>query len=521
MLEPVRVSTKSHLPRARRPSVGYDRVMEASVAIIGGGASGILVLQQLAERLGGISRTSPKILLVDKGSEFGPGLAYSTPLNAHIINMHAQTMGAVIGDLMHFSRWVASSSPVWVGEEFPPRRVYGQYLKDILAQALRGARVTIECVHDEATNIRPSRGTYQIELASGAMVQSQHVVLALGNFPSPVLEDLWGAKGFLHYPWPVEAIIDHVSGTDPVCVIGSGLSAIDTLHTLLAAGQRDKVYFASRNGLLPKVRGHLGSYEPQFVSLSNIQGLMVKNRQPRIGLDELVDLFFREVEVAEGRPIDRRKAANPEGSTLEILERDLAKSDAGVIPYQAALLATEGIIGRLWNLLSLDDQFRFDREYRNLWSVYRYPMPAKNARRVREVLRSGQLEVLSGIVGIAHDPTAGTFAVELRDRAGTCRILEVPVVINATGQCMDAWKIDSGLLRQMLSDGTAASHPSGGINVDFDTGRVIDRSGLVSDSLFALGELTRGVHFFTNGVVPCALHARDIVEFIAAREAHP
>ena len=73
----------------------------------------------------------------------------------------------------------------------------------------------------------------------------------------------------------------------------------------------------------------------------------------------------------------------------------------------------------MWNLLSLDDQFRFDREYRNLWSVYRYPMPAKNARRVREVLRSGQLEVLSGIVGIAHDPTAGTFAVELRDRAGT------------------------------------------------------------------------------------------------------
>ena len=137
------------------------------------------------------------------------------------------------------------------------------------------------------------------------------------------------------------------------------------------------------------------------------------------------------------------------------------------------------------------------------------------------MLRSGQLEVLSGIVGIAHDPAAGTFAVELRDRAGTCRILEVPVVINATGQCMDAWKIDSGLLRQMLSDGIAASHPSGGINVDFDTGRVIDRSGLVSDSLFALGELTRGVHFFTNGVVPCALHARDIVEFIAAREAHP
>jgi uncharacterized NAD(P)/FAD-binding protein YdhS len=220
------------------------------------------------------------------------------------------------------------------------------------------------------------------------------------------------------------------------------------------------------------------------------------------------------LEAAEGGPIARQRVAHPEGSPLEILERDLEKADNRVRPYQVALIATEDIIGRLWNLLSYDDQCRFDREYKNLWNAYRYPMPPKNARKVRDALLSGQLEVLPGITHISHNEEAGIFGVELRDRDGVCRTLEVPTVINATGQCMDAAKIDSRILGQLLADGLAVQHPSGGIDVDFETGRVIDRDRATSNTLFALGELTRGVHFFTNGVTPCALRAHDIVQFI-------
>jgi uncharacterized NAD(P)/FAD-binding protein YdhS len=73
----------------------------------------------------------------------------------------------------------------------------------------------------------------------------------------------------------------------------------------------------------------------------------------------------------------------------------------------------------------------------------------------------------------------------------------------------------------MLTDGIVVSHPSGGINVDYDTCRVIDATGQTSNSLFALGELTRGVHFFTNGIGPCAHRARDIVGFIVELGSRP
>jgi uncharacterized NAD(P)/FAD-binding protein YdhS len=494
--------------------------MEATITIVGAGASGILVLQQLVERLSGASGNRPKILLIEESGDFGPGLAYSTPLEAHILNQHAGTMGAILDDPAHFSRWLESSSPGWAGEEFPPRKVYGEYLKDFFARTLEAAAsagIAIECLHDEAVSVRPSAGMSEIKLASGARISSQYTVMALGNFPSPVFHNLWGAKGFLHYPWPVEAIVDHISGRDPICVLGTGLSAIDTLHTLMAAGQQEKVYFVSRNGLLPKVRGAFADYEAKFLRLDEIRARLAADGREHIGLDELVGLFRQEIEAAEGRPVDWGKVAKPEGSTLEILERDLEWAANGVIPYQAALIALEELVGRLWSLLSPDDQCRFDIEYKNLWTVYRFPMPPKNAEKVRNALISGRLEVFSGITGIEHHPARNSFAVELRDPSGICRTLDVPVVINATGQCLDAWAIDSALLRQMLSDGLAVPHQSGGINVDFDTGRLIGDGGRVSDSLFVLGELTRGVHFLTNGVVPCAHRAKDIVDFIAGR----
>ena len=507
-----------------------EQTMEKTISIIGAGAGGILVLDRMIESLADVPGSRPRILLIEKGREFGSGLAYSTPLDAHIINMRASTMGGAVEDATHFSRWLASHSaslfsadgrPPYEDAEYPPRRIYGEYLKDMFSKALEKAAtigVEIQCLHDEAVGLHQVLGVHRIALASGASINTDATILALGNFPHPVLPDMRTIKGFLNYPWPVEAVMDSISGTDPVCVLGAGLSAIDTLHTLLAAGQKEKVYFVSRNGLLPKVRGLEKSHELQFLSVEKVKSLISRTGRLHIGLDELVDLFIKEIEAAEGIPIDWERVLNPEGTTLEILERDIERAEDRVIPYQSALTATEDIIGRLWNLLSTDDQCRFDREYKSLWTVNRYSMPLINAKKVRDVLRSGQLEVLSGLTSISHVPSAGSFVVEARSRRGDCQTLKVPVVINATGQCLDASQIDGELVQQMLTDGIAASHPSGGINVDYDSCRVIDGTGQTSDSLFALGELTRGVHFYTNGIGPCAQRARDIVRFIVDQQ---
>ena len=62
---------------------------KTDISIIGAGASGIISVHQLVEKLLKSSFSSKKIriYLFDRSGVFGPGLAYSTPLDSHLINM--------------------------------------------------------------------------------------------------------------------------------------------------------------------------------------------------------------------------------------------------------------------------------------------------------------------------------------------------------------------------------------------------------------------------------------------------
>ena len=82
-----------------------DRITErASLAIVGGGASGALAAVHLA-------RLSPRpwrILLIGPACELGAGSAYSTDHPHHLLNRPAWMMSAVNDDPEHFFRWLAS-----------------------------------------------------------------------------------------------------------------------------------------------------------------------------------------------------------------------------------------------------------------------------------------------------------------------------------------------------------------------------------------------------------------------------
>jgi hypothetical protein len=73
------------------------------------------------------------------------------------------------------------------------------------------------------------------------------------------------------------------------------------------------------------------------------------------------------------------------------------------------------------------------------------------------------------------------------------------------------------LVQNLLRRGTIAPHSSGGIHVDFDNGFTIDKDENPSNWLFALGEMTRGTHFFTNAVSQIALFADRIAGLIVNR----
>ena len=137
-------------------------------------------------------------------------------------------------------------------------------------------------------------------------------------------------------------------------------------------------------------------------------------------------------------------------------------------------------------------------------------MPLVNAQKILEILKSGQLEILSGCRGIRPCGSDKGFEIDIETHYGILYSLKTHYLINATGQGLDVSMFDNPFINNLLSKGFIGCHPNGGIWVDFFTGQVIGKGGIIFPGLFALGEITRGVHFFTNGIRPNVIYADQI-----------
>ena len=230
-------------------------------------------------------------------------------------------------------------------------------------------------------------------------------------------------------------------------------------------------------------------------------------------LDWAKNMLFNEIENAEGKALNWLRVFNPDGSVSDILEKDIEKAEQGTIPYQRVLNAIGPLSGTIWKHLPADDRSRFDREFKTLWTVYRHPMPLVNARKIQVAIKSGQLDIESGCMCVRTCGDKG-FEIDVSTRFGVPYSIKTPFIINATGQGLDVSKFDSDLIKSLIEKELIVPHPNGGIHVDFESSMVLDGKGGFIPGLFALGEITRGVHFFTNGIVPNMKTSGRIADYI-------
>ena len=495
-----------------------------SVAIIGAGASGTILASQIVEKTLNKPDVNVTVFLIEKGADFGPGLAYSTPLSSHILNMRADTLGVEKDNPLHFIEWIKKQENAGFNEfssekyniNYPPRKLYGKYLRYILDSAIKKAlsgKCSLELINGEVIDIEHNGSTIQVRIANGNLISVDYAVLAPGNFPSSFLKELKGLKGYIPYPWPVSIITENIPRDNPVCILGTGLSAIDTLFTLLENDHRGKITFISRRGFLPKVQGETFDYQLKYISKENISNTIAELNGSYIPFDKVKELYFKEMEAAEEKNIDWLQVFNPEGSMSQILEKDISRAESGIIFYQAALTSTGPLTGHIWNSLSADDRMLFDREYKTLWTVYRHPMPLINAKKILNALKTGQLDIQSGCACVRTCGEKG-FEIDVSTRFGIPYTMKIPAVINATGQGLDVTKYNNSLINRLIGKGLINPHPNGGIFIDFDTSEIRRKNGSRVPGLFALGEITRGIHFFTNGIVPNMSSSDRIADYI-------
>ena len=116
------------------PSDAY----RSTIAIVGGGCSGLLVAVNLFRQ-----GFQGRVTVIEPRSRLGAGLAYSTSVIQHLLNVPAGKMSALPEQPGHFLEWLrANHWPDAKPDSLAPRKLYGQYLQEVLKQALRAERWT-------------------------------------------------------------------------------------------------------------------------------------------------------------------------------------------------------------------------------------------------------------------------------------------------------------------------------------------------------------------------------------------
>jgi uncharacterized NAD(P)/FAD-binding protein YdhS len=444
-------------------------VKRRRVAIIGAGFSGVAVAASLLKR----PRHAPDIVLIERRARFGPGFAYSTKDPSHLLNVRASNMSAYAEAPDHFARWLAARGKR-DASTFVPRGLYGRYVEDVLRRARRGLFGSgVVRMRGAVLACRPDGDGWSLALSSGAKVDADAVVLALGN-GAPATPSVFSDAGVtLADPWDVRALRALPAGD--VLLLGAGLTMVDVALQLAGWRKKGAIYALSRRGLAP--RSHLQSPAPAKPAALEIPA----------PLSEAVHAFRAELAAmaARGEPwqhgVDRLRARTPE----------------------------------LWRRLPLEAQRRFLRHLRPWWDVHRHRAAPEIAARIKALQDAGRLRVLAGDV-VAAAPQGKKLDVYHRQRGSLVRHrLELAGVVNCTGASLDQTSSQEPLVRQLLDEGIARAHANGlGFDVDAD-GRLAATSGSTHQSLFALGPLTQGAFWESTAVPEIRVRAAAIAMMLA------
>jgi uncharacterized NAD(P)/FAD-binding protein YdhS len=211
------------------------------IAIVGGGASGLLVALNLARK----SQDSLHITIVEPRNVLGEGIAYSTQDEGHVLNVPAGRMSAFMDHPEHFMQWIGCDK-----NTFAPRRAYARYLQETL-QSLDLSKINLRHIQDKAISVAQEGAEWKVVVAGGEELFANAVVLAIGHgesFQIPGVGKDLTSKRYLADPWrlTVSAVDGHLIG------IGTGLTFIDHALTHIRRNSTNTVTGISRNGLMPE-----------------------------------------------------------------------------------------------------------------------------------------------------------------------------------------------------------------------------------------------------------------------------
>lgn len=430
------------------------------VIVIGGGASGVLLAAQLMARGAGVAVT-----LIERRQVLGCGLAYSTRDPAHLLNTRVHSMSAFPDRPHHFEDWLATrfGAAAPGPDEFVSRTTYGDYLNGLIAPG-----PAMECREGDVIRLEEQPGGVTVHLADCTALTGTAAVLATGHvLPARRSDDP------LSDPW---AVI-RPAPEDRVAILGTGLTMVDQVLSLLAAGHRGEIVAISRRGLLP--RGHRTTKAVPFT-----RG----------------DLPF-------GRPLS---------AWAGWLRAEAAARTAAGGSWRDVMDGIRPHIRAIWRSLSVAERARFLRHAAAWWEVHRHRMPPTSEDRIAAAQASRQLRVMKAAFLRAEDHAGGvTLHLAPRTAGGPAR-LDCGRVIDCRGIRRDPEREASPLIADLLARGAARIDPLRiGLEVAPDC-HLIDRDGRRSRRLLAIGPVSRAAFWEITAIPDIREQAAAVATDLAA-----
>lgn len=410
------------------------------IAIVGGGASGVLLAIQLMRQAAGRLR----VMLVDRGPDIGCGLAYATGCAGHLLNTRAADMSVLPEEPDHFVRWLGTGAG---SGDFVSRQAYGRYLQAMLRSTAAQSAGRLRLVSGEVIAAVPEPDGLLLSIGGAAPVFARLAVLATGH-RAPGTDRGGALRGD---PWSPDAL-DGLAPTAPVLLVGTGLTMIDVVISLMERDHMGQIVALSRRGLVPRTHPTV----------------------PRPAVVDATDALF-------AGELSARLASF----------RSMARAGAG---WEAVMQALRPHNTALWQSLDDRQRRRFLRHLRPWWDVHRHRVPPQVGRGLKAVIAAGQLSIVAGRI-IAIDTASGPASVTISLRGnGRREIHDFDRVIDCTGPRSDL-DGEAPLQAQLAGDGLLRGDPLGlGLDVG-DDDALLGRTGTASARLFALGPPTRGRHW--------------------------
>jgi len=460
-------------------SAEKDVLSRANVAIIGGGFSGTTLAAQLLRRAG----PSFSVVVVEKTSPVGRGLAYGKQSRSLLLNVRVRNMSAFPDDPHHFLRWAQSTyDPATGPGSFLPRAVYGRYVEETLREAAAsGGRSRLEWLKDQALGLTPAGdGALEIRLSSGSRVRADRVVLALGNFPPGDPLAGWGGalrRCYFRDPWSPDAF-EGVAHLDSILLVGSGLTSVDVAIQLRAHGFRGTIHIVSRHGLLPQ------SHKPTDAS----------------------------------PPFWNESSPKTTRALLRLVREQVRKGRSEGTEWQSVFDSLRPLVAEIWQSLPGPEKRRFLRHVRPYWEVHRHRAAPQIAKLMNDDIASRQVQVHAGRITNYQEDERGS-TVTYRDRTtGKQHPLPVNRIINCTGPQTDYRRLRDPLVSSLQGAGLARPDPLFlGLDVSPD-GALVSREGAISESIYSVGPARKGSLWESTAVPELRVQIHKLVEHLLITE---